>query len=59
MTDPILLAALLLASSGATALCGALISRRVHDRRVQARLQESMHLYAVARAFFAERRSPV
>jgi hypothetical protein len=59
MTDPILLVVLLMASCGATALWATLISRRVHDRRVQARLRESIHLYAVVRAFFAERRSTI
>jgi hypothetical protein len=59
MTDSILVAGLLIALMGAAALWGALISQRVHDRRIQARLQETNHLYAVVRAFFAERRSPV
>jgi hypothetical protein len=59
MTDPILVTTLLLAFAGAAATCGAFLSRRAHDRRVEARIQESIHLYAVVRAFFAERHSPV
>jgi hypothetical protein len=56
MTSELVAAALLLALTFATVLYGALVSQRVHDRRVQARIQESIHLYAVVRSFLAERR---
>ena len=59
MTDPILLATLLLALGGAGGLCAALISHRRHARRLEARIHESVHLYAVVRAYFAERRTPI
>lgn len=59
MTDPILVATLLLALGSATGLCVALISQRKHERRVEARIHESVHLYAVVRAYFAERRTPI
>lgn len=58
MTSEIAIAALLLALTCATVLYGSLVSRRVHDRRVQARIEQSIHLYAVVRGFFAERRHP-
>jgi hypothetical protein len=58
MTSELVVAALLLALTLATVLYGSLVSKRVHDRRVQARIQESIHLYAVVRGFFAERRHP-
>jgi hypothetical protein len=59
MTDTLLVAAIVFALGGAASLCGALISRRAHERRVEARIRETIHLYAVVRAFFAERRSAV
>lgn len=52
-------AAFLVALALGTVLYGALISRRVHDRRVQARIRESIHLYAVVRSLLAERRQAV
>jgi hypothetical protein len=56
MTSELVAAALLLALPVATVLYGTLVSRRVHDRRVQARIQQSIHLYAVVRGLLAERR---
>jgi hypothetical protein len=49
-------AAFIVALALGAVLYGTLISRRVHDRRVQARIRESIHLYAVVRSFLAERR---
>jgi hypothetical protein len=56
MATELAAAALLLALTFAAVLYGALVSKRVHDRRVQARIQESIHLYAVVRGLLAERR---
>jgi hypothetical protein len=56
MTSELVTAALLLALTAATILYGTLVSKRVHDRRVQARIQQTIHLYAVVRGFLAERR---
>jgi hypothetical protein len=58
MTSELVTAALLLVLTAATILYGTLVSKRVHDRRVQARIQQSIHLYAVVRSFLAERRHP-
>jgi len=58
MTSELAAAALFLALTFATILYGALVSKRVHDRRVQARIQQSIHLYAEVRGFLAERRHP-
>jgi hypothetical protein len=52
-------AAFIVALALGTVLYGTLISRRVHDRRVQARIRESVHLYAVTRSLLAERRQAV
>jgi hypothetical protein len=59
MTSELAIAALLLALTLATVLYGSLVSKRVHDRRVQARIQQSIHLYAVVRGFLGERRQAV
>jgi hypothetical protein len=56
MTSEFVEAAFVLALALGTVLYGALISKRVHHRRVQARIQESIHLYAEVRSFLAERR---
>jgi len=56
VTTEFVAAVLLLALPCAALLYGAIVSKRVHDRRVQARIQESIHLYAVERTFLAERR---
>lgn len=37
-------------------LYGRLIARRVHERRVQARLDESAHLYGLVRVTLADQR---
>jgi hypothetical protein len=39
-------------------LYGRLIRRRVHERRIQARLSESAHLYGLVRVMLADQRSP-
>ena len=59
MTSELVIAALLLALTSATVLYGSLVSRRVHERRVQARIEQSIHLYAVVRGFLGERRQAV
>jgi hypothetical protein len=56
MTTEFVAAAFVLALALGTVLYGALVSKRMHDRRVQARIQESIHLYAVVRSVLAERR---
>lgn len=56
MTSELVVAALFLALTLVTVLYGALVSKRVHERRLQARIQQSIHLYAVVRGFLAERR---
>ena len=59
MTSELVIAALLVALTSATVLYGSLVSRRVHERRVQARIEQSIHLYAVVRGFLGERRQAV
>jgi hypothetical protein len=59
MTSELVIAALLLVLTSATVLYGSLVSRRVHERRVQARIEQSIHLYAVVRGFLGERRQAV
>lgn len=56
VTTELAAAALLVTLTGATVLYGALVSKRVHDRRIKARMQETIHLYAVVRSLLAERR---
>jgi hypothetical protein len=56
MTTEFVAAAFVLALALGTVLYGALVSKRMHDRRVQARIQESIHLYAEVRSVLAERR---
>lgn len=56
VTTDLVTGASVLALTLGTVLYGALVSKRVHDRRVQARIRESIHLYAVVRSVLAERR---
>lgn len=59
MTDTLLVAATVFVLGGAVSVGTTLISHRAHHRRVEARIRETIHLYAVVRAFFAERRSAI
>ncbi len=56
MADPIQLALVLVGLVDATALYAHLVGRRRHERRIEARLQQSAHLYGLVRIAVADRR---
>jgi hypothetical protein len=56
MADPFQLALVLLGLIDVTALYAGLVARRRHERRIEARLQQSAHLYGLVRVAVADRR---
>jgi hypothetical protein len=55
--DPILAFLLLAALVDVTALYAMLVNRRVHRRRVDARIQAAAHLYGLVRVMVADRQA--
>ncbi len=55
MADMVVSALLLMALGATAVLYAALISQRVHDRRLRSRMDQTLHVSAVARARLAER----
>jgi uncharacterized protein YpbB len=56
MADPFQFAFVLVGLVDATALYALLVARRRHERRIEARLQQSAHLYGLVRVAVADRR---
>ena len=52
---PVLLA--LLALVDGAVLYGIIVARRVHERRIARRIQDSAHLYGLVRVMLADRQS--
>jgi len=57
MSDPTQVLLTLAALVDGTVLYAALVLRRRHGRRVEARLQQSAHLYGLLRVTIADRRA--
>jgi hypothetical protein len=55
--DPVETGFVLAALIDGTVLYGLLVTRRRHNRRIEARLQESAHLYGLVRIAVADRRA--
>jgi hypothetical protein len=55
--DPVETALVLTALIDGAVLYGLLVTRRRHQRRIEARLQESAHLYGLVRIAVADRRA--
>jgi hypothetical protein len=56
--DTLVWGAVALVLSATAVLYASLVSQRVHERRLRARIAQTIHLTAVVRAFLAERRHP-
>jgi uncharacterized protein YpbB len=57
MADPVPAVLVLLALLDGTALYAVIVGRRVHQRRLDQRLQDSAHLYGLVRVMLSERRA--
>lgn len=55
--DPVETGLVLAALVDGAVLYGLLVARRRHARRIEARLQESVHLYGLVRIAVADRRA--